>query len=115
MAVIERRSRKDLVFGGQTLGQPLRNIALHGIPPRRIDPDEHDEILDRDIPNHRGQKFIDRRIVDRFALPPETDLPPERLNDVAGEERGAIRVAAAALAFGGETVQHRTTVPSRNG
>lgn len=43
-------------------------------------------------------------------LPPETDLPPERLNDVAGEERGAIRVAAAALAFGGETVQHRTTV-----
>lgn len=109
MAVIERRSRKDLVFGGQSLGQPLRNMTLHSIPPRRIDPDEQDEILDRDFPNRCRQKFLDRRIVDRLAVPPETDLPPERLNDVAGKERGAMRIAAAALAFGGETVQHRTT------
>ncbi|WP_370168719.1 hypothetical protein [Sinorhizobium fredii] len=99
----------NLEFGLELLGQSLRNIPLRRVPRRGVDADEHRAILDRYFPNGGAQEFLHGRIVNSFAMAPKADLRPQSCYDVAGKERGALRITPPPLAFGCEAIQDRAT------
>ncbi|WP_157785640.1 hypothetical protein [Sinorhizobium fredii] len=86
---------ENLEFRLESLGQPLPVVMLRCVPWRGLNAAEHGAILDRYFPDGTSAEFLHGRVFNSVPRPPKADLRPQRLDDVASEQSGALEIAPA--------------------